>query len=305
MIKKITIGDVEIYRIVEMEGPILGVFELFPDATEDIIKNHQRWMVPRFYEPDSKLLRIAIQGFLLKTPRHTILVDTCSGALKKRKRPIFNMQNWPWLETLSASGVLPQGIDTVVCTHLNVDHVGWNTVWREDHWQPTFPNAQYIISKSDYQYWDQLAGQNHLPRTGDYIEDSVHPVYDSGKLELVDDNHIIEESIRLESIPGHSPGQVAVHINSKGEKAVIGSDVIHHPLQCLYPEWSTNFCVDKTKSRKTRREFLEKYADSDILCLPSHFPSPTAVFFERNGSLFNFRYKGDTESIIPKDSFMI
>lgn len=293
MVPKINLGDIELFRIVEMEGPLLGVFELFPDATREIIDSHKHWLVPRFYEPNSEHLIIAIQGFLLKTKMHTILVDTCSGSLKNRKRSIFNQQNWPWLQTLSAAGVLPHDIDLVICTHLNVDHVGWNTVSRGGRWEPTFPNANYLISEADFEYWRQLSSQTHLPRTGDYVEDSVLPVYDAGKLILVNEEYIIEDGVTLVSIPGHSPGQFGVHLKSGGEEALIASDVIHHPLQCIYPEWSTNFCVDQSSSRETRRAFLEKYADSNILCLPSHFISPTAVFFERDGDKFNFRFQDD------------
>lgn len=299
MIPNITIGNIELFRVVEMEAPILGVFELFPDATREKIEFQKHWMVPRFYDPLEDLLIIAIQGFLLKTPTQTILVDTCSGALKERQRPVFKKKTWPWLETLSQAGVKPGDIDLVVCTHLNVDHVGWNTVLQEGVWVPTFQNAQYIFAERDFIYWRDLSTQTHLPRTGDYMEDSVLPILESGNLLLVDESYIIEDGITLESIPGHSPGQVAVYIQSNGAEAILSSDVIHHPLQCVYPDWSTNFCVDQTLSRETRREFLEKYSDRETLCFPSHFPSPGGVFFQQEDKdRFNFRYYGDTNRII-------
>jgi glyoxylase-like metal-dependent hydrolase (beta-lactamase superfamily II) len=299
MIPHITLGDIELFRIVEMEAPILGVFELFPDATREKIEAQRHWMVPRFYDPREDLLIIAIQAFLLKTPNQTILVDTCSGSLKERKRPCFNKKTWPWLETLSQTGVEPGDIDLVICTHLNVDHVGWNTVLQDGRWVPTFQNARYVITERDFMYWRDRSSETHLPRTGDYMEDSVMPILESGNLLLVDEAYMIEDGIRLESIPGHSPGQVAVHIQSKGVEAVISSDVIHHPLQCIYPDWSTNFCVDKSLSRETRRAFLEKYAKTKTLCFPAHFLTPGGVFFQQEGKdRFNFRYYGDTNGII-------
>lgn len=299
MIPKFTIGDINLFRIVEMEGPILGTFELFPDATPEIINTNKHWMVPRYYEPNSELLIIAIQGFLIKTTKHLILVDTCSGSLKNRKRLIFNQQRWPWLELLSATGALPDDIDIVINTHLNVDHVGWNTIFRNGRWVPTFPNAKYLISKKEFQYWQQSLKQSHLPHSCDYFEDSVLPVFEAGNVLLLDDDqYFIEDGVWLEPIPGHTPGQLAVHIKSNDNEAVIAGDLLHHPLQCLNPDWSTNFCVDPNKARETRRGFIERYAETKTLCFLPHFASPTAGFFKRDGNRFNFQFHGEKTMVI-------
>lgn len=292
MTAKISLGKFELFRIVEYEGPVMEISELFPNVTREIIDAHKAWMVPRFYEPDSDSLIMATQSFLVKTPDHNILVDTCSGNLKNRKRPLMNQQNWPWMETLSKTGTHPNDIDIVICTHLHVDHVGWNTEMRDGRWVPTFPRAQYIIVEKDFEYWRQLAKETGLPRTGDYFEDSVKPICDSGQMLLVDEEYIIEDGVWFEPLIGHSPGHVAVHLRSGNNEAVLAGDVLHSPLQFFYPDWSCSYCVDQSLSRKTRHNFLKKYADSGIYCLPAHFPSPTAVFIERNGDKFNYRLAG-------------
>lgn len=293
MTDNITVGNIELFRIIESEGPLLGPFELFPDATREIIESHRNWMIPRFYDPNSNLLTITIQGFLVKTPSRRILVDTCSGSLKNRKRPFFNQRKWPWLESLLTTGTSTEDIDLVICTHLHVDHVGWNTKLHEGCWVPTFPNAQYLIVDKDFQYWQKLSRDTHLPRTGDYFEDSVLPVINSGQVRLVDEEYVMEDGVWFEPMPGHSPGLVAIHLQSGDDEAILASDVLHHPLQCFYPDWSTNFCADQSMARETRRVFLEKYADTGIRCLPTHFPSPTSVFFERDGDRFRFRFDED------------
>ena len=124
---KIMIGNIELFRIVEYEGPVMKIFELFPEATNEIIDSHKHWMAPKFIDLDSKFLVLTMQSFLLKTPSRNILIDTCSGNLKNRKRPLMNQQNWPWIKTLSNAGTSPRDIDLVICTHLHVDHVGRNS----------------------------------------------------------------------------------------------------------------------------------------------------------------------------------
>ena len=83
------------------------------------------------------------------------------------------------------------------------------------------------------------------------------PIFAAGQAVLVDGEHEVEDGIRLEPTPGHSPGHVVVHIRSGGREAVLSGDVMHHPLQCRYPDWSTDFCADQTRSRMTRRHFLD------------------------------------------------
>jgi glyoxylase-like metal-dependent hydrolase (beta-lactamase superfamily II) len=293
MVTRFEIGKIELFRVVEFEGPLLGVYELFPDAKREILENHLEWLVPRFYAPETEQLVTTIQGFLIKTPSLNVLVDTCSGSLKNRNRRIFHQKNWPWLETLSSHGVSTEDIDIVICTHLHVDHVGWNTKIVDGEWLSTFPKAQYLITQSDYEYWSKLSEETHLPRTGDYFNDSVRPVAEAGRIELVTGQYEIEDGLWLDPMPGHSPGQVAVHIKSGNHEALLTSDILHHPLQLIYPNWSTNFCVDKSQARKTRRSLLEKYADSSVTLFPSHFPSPTGVSIIRDGEKFWFRYRGE------------
>ena len=289
MTTKISLGTIELFRIVEYEGPVMKITELFPNVTRDIIEAHKHWMVPRFYEPESDSLIMATQSFLVKTTNHNILVDTCSGNLKNRKRSLMNQKNWPWIETLSKTGTHPKDIDLVICTHLHVDHVGWNTEMRDGRWVPTFPNAQYIIVEKDFVYWQQLAKETGLPRTGDYFEDSVQPIVDSGQLLLVDEKYVVADGVWFEPLIGHSPGHVAVHLKSGDQEAVLAGDVLHSPLQFLYPDWSCAYCVDQSVSRETRQNFLTKYADTGIPCLPAHFPSPTAVLVERDGERYNYK----------------
>ena len=134
-----TIGDVTIDSIWEFGGPYRDASEIYPDITPEIIARHRPWMIESCMEEATDLLVFAFQSFLIRTPDHTILVDCCVGEDKERPlRPAWHRKKWPWMANLLAAGVTPEDIDFVMCTHLHVDHVGWNTQLKDGRWVPTF-----------------------------------------------------------------------------------------------------------------------------------------------------------------------
>ena len=249
----LVLGDITLARVVESDNPHLLAGEVFPDWNDDAVRPHLDWMVPRHFKPERNELVITIQSFLVKTPHHTILVDACGGNDKERNRPQFHRQDGPWLETLGAAGTAPDDIDFVLCTHMHVDHVGWNTRLEDGRWVPTFPNARYLFARTEYEHWQKLAAETGLPRTGDYFTDSVLPVMEAGRADLVDSDFGIEDGVWLDPLPGHSPGAVGLHLKSAGGEAVLSGDTMHHMIQCHLPDWSTNFCTDQAQARATRR----------------------------------------------------
>ena len=146
------VGQFEISRVVESEGPFLGVQDFIPDAEQAVIEANRDWLMPRYIEPETNKIILTIQSYILRTPRHTILVDTCVGNDKHRPgRPMFDQLKLPYLADLAAAGVRPEEVDFVLCTHLHVDHVGWNTQLIDGRWVPTFPNAKYIFARTEYE----------------------------------------------------------------------------------------------------------------------------------------------------------
>src|SRR3954452_14950165 len=147
-------GVSTLQRVVESEGPLLPPFEIFSDCTQAHLDANRGWLQPRFQDPASGLLTITIQSFLIRQGGLTILVDSCSGNDKEhRTRPQFRRAQWPWLSTLREAGVSPGDVDIVLCSHLHVDHVGWNTKLENGRWVPTFPNARYLIGRREFEHW--------------------------------------------------------------------------------------------------------------------------------------------------------
>lgn len=286
-------GDVSVTRIVEMEMPMLGATEFFPDWDPRAVEAHRDWMVPRHFDPASGKVVINIQAFLIRTPHHTILVDTCVGNHKPRNREMFNDQVFPWMDNFRAAGVTPEEIDFVLCTHMHVDHVGWNTKLEDGRWVPTFRNAKYIFSRTELDFWMEQSEQDRMTRTGDYVADSVIPILEAKRELVVDMDHAIEDGLTLEPLPGHTPGMVGLNVASGGDQAILCGDMMHHMIQCHIPDWSTIACADQSAARGTRKAFLDSYADRDVTIIPSHFPNPTAGFIVPNGDSFAFRYVGE------------
>lgn len=288
----LNIGSIALTRVVESQGPLLTPEEIFPDYTVDVLQQGSRWLMPEFYDAASNKLVIAVQSFLIQLDGLTILVDSCVGDRKQRARGEFHDQSWNWLNQLSNAGVAPEDVDMVICSHLHVDHVGWNTRLANGRWVPTFPNARYVFSREELAFWRSSEGRSALARTGDYIGDSVLPVLDAQQADLVTMDHVLHEKLRLAPAPGHTPGHVMVHLEDANTHAILSGDTMHHPLQVQFPHWSTRYCADQGAARQTRQRFLCQMADTQTLVLPAHFPAPTAGRITREAEGYGFCFCG-------------
>ena len=232
----------------------------------------------------------AFHSTVIKTPRATILVDTCSGNDKERPHKLrYHRKNWPYLANLAVAGFAPEDIDYVLCTHLHADHVGWNTRLLDGRWVPTFPNARYLFARKEWEHW-RVAEWRAAYTTDPYFEDSLLPVMESDQVELVATDYVIDDSVRIESWPGHTPGHVCVVVGSAQPSAVLSGDIMHTPLQCAEPQLNSCFCVDAEMARTTRQRFLQTFADSPVMVIPAHFPTPTAGRIRSHNRSFRFHF---------------
>jgi len=270
------LGELEIHRAIESEVPIFDTFSFFPDATKEVVEANKDWLMPRYIDPKTIEVILCIQSYVIKTLHHTILVDTCVGNHKSRPaRPSWHMQNSPFIEELAGVGVQPEEVDFVLCTHLHVDHVGWNTKLLDGRWVPTFPNAKYIFSRNEFELWAARYEKGETVPVPLVYEDSVLPIVEAGQAIIVEDTHQIDDGMWLEPAPGHTPGHVMLNLKSGEERALMSGDVIHHPLQLIRPDWSSRACEDPHLSAVSRTQMLERIADTNTLLCPAHFGSPT------------------------------
>jgi glyoxylase-like metal-dependent hydrolase (beta-lactamase superfamily II) len=234
----------------------------------------------------------SFHSFVVKTGRHTILIDSCLGNDKERpSRPQFHRLRTSFLADLARVGVQPEGIDYVLCTHLHWDHVGWNTRLTNGRWIPTFPNARYVMARREFEHWQavQRRGEDSPHRLA--FEDSVLPVVATGQAVLVDDDYAFDDGLWFEPAPGHTPGNVVIHARSGNERAAFLGDILHHQFQLMQPAWSTVACSDPALSRSTRLRLIEEHAERGTRLLPGHFPAPTVGRIVRRAAGFRYAFE--------------
>lgn len=287
-----TVGSCRVSRVEEMLTPGFLPGFLFPDFDPRIFSDHPELGAANFWHAGSAKVMSSMHSWLVRTGDHTILIDTGCGNHKRRALPLFqrfHMLDLPFLANLAALGVQPDDVDLVICTHLHVDHVGWNTQLVDGRWIPTFPKARYIFGRAEFDHWRAPeAGLALMPENGDVIADSVMPVVEAGQAEFIGDGDRILPGLEVEAAPGHTAGQLMVKLTSGTEAMVFSGDCIHQPMQVYRPDWNSRFCEDAAVARATRRRLLEYCADRRALIMPAHFGAPHTGFVQRAGSGWRF-----------------
>jgi len=289
-----TIGKTRITRIEELIGPLFDPTMFFPDYDREVFDLHRDWIYPHHVEESSGRIIASMHSWLIETPHHKILVDTCIGNDKER----MPYRNWhrmqtPWLTNLNATGVTPEQIDFVMCTHLHVDHVGWNTRLEDGQWVPTFPNAKYVFSEIEFKFWEE---QRNIETSEDFsivnnqtFDDSVLPIMNLTQL-IEGETDLIDDLLHISPAPGHTPGSITLTLSSMGNNALFTGDICHHPIQVYEPHWNSAFCELPEQAIRTRRQVLESCVEKNSLMMPAHFGPSFAGYVRDTGKGFSFEF---------------
>ena len=278
------VGDIEVTSVLEQVAEFMTLEEFFDGFTPEMFEANKDWLIPDAVSPTSGKMILPIQSYLVRTRHHTILIDTCVGCHKKFKWvPEWNdRRDDIYLKNLVAAGVDPADIDYVFCTHLHVDHCGWNTRIEDGRFVPTFPNAKYIFAKDEY--------DSHAETNSIVFRESVLPVMEAKQAELVAMDFALDDNLTLSPTPGHTAGHVAVEMASNGQLAAMSGDLMHSPLQCIYTSLCPTVDLDQKQAGKTRQRFLEEHADRNTLVMTAHFPLPSVGRVVSAGDAFRFEY---------------
>ena len=290
MTVQFSLGNVTIHRIVEQEGPMFDPFTVFPSLSKELLEEDLARPGPRYVDPATGQLLLCIQSYLVRTPHHTILIDTCVGNHKPRPARAFwhMMDSDRYQRNLAAAGVRVEDVDYVMCTHLHVDHVGWNTRLDNGRWVPTFPKAKYVFADRELAYW--TARHEADPRPVPWVQDSVLPIVEANRVERVRSDHALDDIVRLVPSPGHTIDHYCVHVGRPGADALITGDMMHAPLQVRHPEIGMMSDYDSHLAGETRRALFARFCDSPTLICTGHFPRPSSGRFVRRGNGFDFAF---------------
>ena len=282
------VGGIRIDRIVEQEEPFFDPLFFFPKLTKELLDENRPWLEPRFHDSVSGKMILCIQSYLVRTGKHTILVDSCVGNHKPRPtRPFWDqMKSDRYEKSLAAAGVTVGDIDYVMCTHLHTDHVGWNTKLENGRWVPTFPKAKYVFAERELAHWTERHAKE--PQSFPWITDSVLPIVEAKREEIVKSDFAFNDLVSLVPTPGHSFDHYSVKVGKKGQDAIITGDMVHSPLQMKYPEMGMMADWDSEQAGRSRRSLFGQVCDTSTLVCTAHFPSPSAGRIVRDGDAFRF-----------------
>ena len=285
MASPIQLGPTTIHRIVEQEIPFFDAQEFFPALTKEMIEENRSWLQPTYLDPTGKVV-LCFQSYVVRTPHHNILVDTCIGNHKPRPmRPNWHeMKSDRFEKGLAAIGIGFGDIDYVMCTHLHIDHVGWNTRLENGRWVPTFPKARYLFAERELAFWTEKEKEN--PASMPWITDSVLPIVAARRAEVVKSDHMLNDMVQLVPTPGHTIDHYSVHVGKSGQDAFLTGDMIHSPLQGRYPDLGMRADYNSKQAGETRRKIFGTLCDTPTLICTAHFPSPSTGKLARWGDGF-------------------
>ena len=259
--QKLTVGSVEVTALLDT-GLLMNPHMFLPKYAEQFLSEFADLADER------GLMPMAITCYLVRSGGKNILVDSGIG---NRRKPGFPRGHLD--ETLSNAGLTPADIDIVLNTHMHIDHVGWNTVDRDDGSREVFfPNAQFWFQQREWDYWMQ---PERIAEDGNaHLRDCCEPLKETGRITFADAEKAIDEHLTYVPTPGHTPGHVAIGIMSQGERAVIVGDASHHPCQLIHPDWSPSADYDPVQSAKTRDRLFDWAIDEGRTWLAGHWAHP-------------------------------
>ena len=285
------VGDVEVAQVVDTTILAETAQAWFPDFDRDAVRPHEHWLCPHHYDPESGRIPMPVSSFVLNTRHGNVLIDTCVG--NHKDRPLlgeFHRLTTNYLDRLAGIGLRPEDIDYVMCTHLHVDHVGWNTQLVDGRWVPTFPNARYVFSRTEYDATARDSRTTPVQFIRNVYEDSVLPVMEAGQVDLVDGVHEMLDVLTLRPAPGHSPGHLRIELRSGGSVAAFAGDLLHSPIQVPFWQWSSKVCWDRAMAAQTRRDLLEFCVSENVLLIPGHFQAPHVARIRSTGQQFGVEF---------------
>ncbi|MEM9012259.1 MAG: MBL fold metallo-hydrolase [Pseudomonadota bacterium] len=214
---------------------------------------------------------------VVNTGNELVLFDTGNGAGGRPGRGQL-------IEQMAAAGYTPDMVDIVVITHMHPDHIGG---MMEDG-AAAFPNARYVTGQVEYDFFssDNLVG-TPAERIYNLVQANVVPLAEN--MSFIAPGDQVVSGIEAVNAFGHTPGHMAYHLESGGERLLITADTANHfVLSLQHPDWHVLFDADKEAAAATRRSLFGMAAADGVPFIGYHMPFPSMGYVEAAGD--GFRY---------------
>ncbi|VAV99504.1 MBL-fold metallo-hydrolase superfamily [hydrothermal vent metagenome] len=245
--------------------PIFGADQFPEDVEELAIAN----------KLSPKRMEIGFTPVIINTGNELVLFDTGNG--DSRGDSVGYLQ-----KAMKIAGYTPEQVDVVVISHFHFDHIGGLMAGGK----LAFPNARYVIGEAENNFWlhpDQAGGSTGSTHT--LSLKNVKPLAE--KTTFIKDGASVATGITAISAAGHTPGHMAYHIESDGNRIFLGGDFCNHYVMSLQnPEWHVSFDMEKQQAGQARRKLLDMLATEKIPFTSYHMPFPAVGYVDRKDDGF-------------------
>ena len=207
-----------------------------------------------------------------------LLVDTGNGISE-------NLENGKLFDSMHETGIQREDITDVIISHGHGDH--FNGVTLPDG-RLTFPNARHLMWRAE---WERVTDESFIATLDEQRAAAFRTKFGAirEKIVFIEREGEIIAGVSAIAAPGHTPGQVAISVESDGSRLIYFADVMNFPIQVYHPHWIPRMDMDGAQAAATRRRLLQLVADTKILTLPYHFPFPGLGYVSAAGDAFVWR----------------
>lgn len=230
-------------------------------------------------------INLALRCLLLDDGENVVLIE--SGIGNKNSDKFNNMfaidhRKYTLSNTLSKHGYLAENITHVILTHMHFDHAGGVTKFdKEGRIMPAFPNAQYFISKSN---WD--AAINPTSRdSASYLLENYMALEEYNVLNIIPENSDIIDGIETYVVNGHTTGQQLIKIFDKKDVLVFCSDLIPLKSHIKLP-WIMGYDLNASLTLQEKKIFLDLASKYNWILFLYHDPEIAAVKIKKNNKYY-------------------
>jgi len=243
----------------------------------------------RKYNLDGKTVKSDYNVVLLKTKDKNVLIDTgigyYSNPVEMMGKPVTIQGKLQ--ELLQTEEVAMEDIDAVIITHFHPDHIGG--IYSENQ-ALNFPNAQFFVNQKEWDFWHSDEAAELPPMFAQFIKSNITPLKNQRLQTFSRDQEEILPGIKVIQAPGHTPGHIALWLQSAGDSLLLSADTFLHPVNLENLKVITPFDIDPQQADASRRKIFGMVAGKNIPVHSFHFQHPGLGFITKENGNYQWKY---------------